>query len=88
MELQQRDILRILKEIVVPLVERDGGKLLLISLDDDQVQVHLAGRLAGTPGLGLFYRKVLEPAIHTVAPSARVVLTTGYLIPQGASEIE
>ena len=87
MEFQEGDILRILKEIVVPLVEADGGKLLLIAVDVDQVTVHLTGRLAGTPGLGLFCRKVLEPAIHSVAPTARVVLTAGRLIPPGATDI-
>ncbi len=88
MELQQKDVLRVLKEIIAPLVEADGGRLLLVAIDFDQVTIHLAGRLAGTPGLGLFCRNVLEPAIHSVAPAARVVLTTGFLIPAGASEID
>jgi hypothetical protein len=87
MEFQEGDILRILKEIVVPMVESDGGKLLLVSVAVDQVTVHITGRLAGTPGLGLFCRKVLEPAIHSVAPTTRVVLTAGRLIPPGATDI-
>jgi hypothetical protein len=87
MEFQEGDIVRILKEIVVPLVEAEGGKLLLVAIDVDQVTVHLAGRLAGTPGVGLFCRKVLEPAVHSVAPGTRVVLTAGCLIPPGATEI-
>ena len=87
MEPQQRDILRVLSDIVMPLVRNEGGRLYVVSIEQDRLAVHLAGRLGGAPGVRIFGRKILEPAIHSVAPQAQVILTTGCLIPEGASEI-
>jgi len=87
MDATDKDILRVLKEVMAPLVEAEGGKMSLVLLDSSRVEVHLSGRLAGAPGTGLFCRRVLEPAIHAVAPGTRVVVTTGYVVPPGASEL-
>ena len=87
MEPQHRDILRVLSDIVVPLLRAEGGKLYLVSIEQDRLVVHLSGRLGGAPGVRIFGRKILEPAIHSVAPRAQVILTAGYLIPPGAAEI-
>ncbi len=81
------EILRVLKEIIAPMLEIEGGKLRLVSLEPDRLEIHLSGRLAGAPGTGLFCRRVLEPAIHAVAPGTRVVVTTGWRVPPGATEI-
>lgn len=84
MEPPNDDILRVLQEVVVPLVEADGGKVYLVSADSTQISIHLAGQHAGAPGNGLFYRRILDPAIRAVAPSAEIMLTSGWIIPDGA----
>jgi Fe-S cluster biogenesis protein NfuA len=81
------DIIRVLKEVVAPMLAVEGGKLRVVSLQPDRLEVHLSGRLAGAPGTGLFCRRVLEPAIHAVAPGTRVVVTTGWIVPPGATEL-
>lgn len=88
MDAPEKDILRVLQEVVAPLIEVEGGRMRLVALDSDRLEIHLSGRMAGAPGTGLFCRRVLEPAIHSVSPGTRIVVTTGYAIPPGALEIE
>jgi Fe-S cluster biogenesis protein NfuA len=78
------EIVRILRDVVAPLVEADGGRIYLVSADEGRVLIHLAGQLSGAPGNGLLCRKILEPAIHAVAPEAEVVLSAGWQVPTGA----
>ena len=81
---QNDDILRVLQEVVAPLVEADGGEIYLVFSDSTRVSIHLAGHHAGAPGNGLFYRRILDPAIHAVAPGAEILLTAGWIVPAGA----
>ncbi len=85
---QYDEIVRVLRDVVAPLVEADGGSIYLISADESRVTVHLAGQLSGAPGNGLLCRKILEPAIHAVAPGAEVVLSTGWMLPAEAVLIQ
>lgn len=39
------------------------------------------------PGATLTKRAVIEPAVHAIAPAARVIVTNGARIPEGASLI-
>jgi hypothetical protein len=78
----------VLQQVVAPLIEVEGGKLRVVALDSSRLELHLSGRMAGAPGTGLFCRRVLEPAIHAVAPGTRVVVTTGHTIPPGALELD
>lgn len=80
----QHEIIRVVKEVLAPLVQADGGELYLVSVDDAGVSLHLAGRFSGCPGNTLARRRVLEPLIASAVPGAYVTMTTGPLVPQGA----
>lgn len=79
--------MKVCREVVAPLVRADGGELYLVAVEPDQLTLHLAGQCAGCPGATLTARGVIEPAVHAVAPSARVVVTSGMRVPEGASPI-
>ena len=78
-------ILKAIRSLVVPLVEVDGGKVFLVRLGDDEVALHLAGTCAGCPGTTLTTRGVIEPAIRSAVPAARVTVTSGANIPDAAT---
>ncbi len=78
-------LLKVCKEVIAPLVRADGGEVYLVAIEADQLTLHLAGTCAGCPGAILTARGVIEPAIHAVAPTARVVVTNGGKIPEGSS---
>jgi Fe-S cluster biogenesis protein NfuA len=84
----REEILRIVRQILGPLLSADGGEVYLVSADDDRLALHLGGRYAGCPGNTLAKRRVIEPAIHAVAPGAEVTITAGALVPDGAERIE
>ena len=79
-------IAKICREILAPIVRTDGGELYLVRLDGDDVYIHLAGTCAGCPGASLTGDKVILPALRTAAPKARVFVTTGVKIPDGAEK--
>lgn len=80
-------ILDVLERVIAPLVEADGGELFLVSAGEEAVELHLAGRFAGCPGNSVTCRRILEPAIRTAVPRARVQVTWGSLVPKGAKRI-
>lgn len=82
------EILRVVHDILAPLVRADGGDVYLVRADDDAVELHLGGRFSGCPGNTLAKRRVIEPAILAVAPGAQVTVTSGALVPEGAEKIE
>ncbi len=77
-----------LRSVLLPLIEGDGGRLYLVSLDDDEVSLHLAGACAGCPGATTTAQEIIEPALHKVAPKLSVQVTNGWLIPEGAQRLE
>ncbi|MBI3207251.1 MAG: NifU family protein [Myxococcales bacterium] len=81
------EILRVVREVLAPLVRADGGELYLVRVEDDTVDLHLAGRYAGCPGNALARRQVIEPAIRAVAPNAHVTVSSGALVPKGAQKL-
>ncbi len=81
-------ILRVLKEVLGPLVRADGGEVYVVRLDPDAVVLHLTGRYAGCPGNNVARRQVIEPAIRAVAPKAQITISSGALLPKGASRLE
>lgn len=80
-------LLKICHDVIAPLVRADGGEVYVVAVEPDQLTLHLAGTCAGCPGVSLTTRSVIEPAVHAVAPSARVVVTSGIRVPEGASLI-
>ncbi len=75
---------RVLREVLAPLVKTDGGDMYLVRWDGEDVHIHLAGACAGCPGSSLTNDTIILPAVRSVAPKARVVLTTGVRIPEGS----
>ncbi|MCA9645105.1 MAG: NifU family protein [Polyangiaceae bacterium] len=80
-------VLKVIQDVLLPLVTADGGELYLVRAADDEVQLHLAGRFAGCPGNTLATRRVIEPLIHKAAPNARVSVTSGAIIPKNAQRL-
>ena len=80
-------VLETLKNLVVPLVAADGGEVWLVHEGDEEVAIHLTGTCSGCPGATLTARGVIEPAVRTVHKGAKVVVTTGMKIPEGAQRI-
>ncbi len=84
---RREEIVRVVEQVLGPLIRADGGELYLVSADDDAVSLHLAGRRAGCPGNTLTSRRFIEPAISAVAPNAKVTVTWGALVPPGARRV-
>jgi len=84
---QEEALLEACRTVIAPLVRADGGVLHLVSLREDELALHLSGTCSGCPGVALTCRGVIEPAIAAVAPEVRVVVTSGAIIPSGATEI-
>ena len=78
------ELVRVVREVLAPLVKADGGDLYLVSVDDAGVSLHLAGRFSGCPGNTLARRRVLEPLIASAVPGEYLTVTTGPLVPKGA----
>jgi Fe-S cluster biogenesis protein NfuA len=83
----QHEIVRVVREVLAPLIQADGGELYLVSVDDSGVSLHLAGRFSGCPGNTLARRRVLEPLIASAAPGAYLTVTSGPLVPKGAQRV-
>jgi Fe-S cluster biogenesis protein NfuA len=81
------EILGVIRRILAPLVAADGGELYIVQAAEGEVALHLGGRFSGCPGNTLVTRRFIEPLIQSVAPRARVTVTSGHLIPEGATHI-
>ncbi len=85
MTVQREKLLKTCADIIAPLVHADGGELFVVSIEEGSIALHLAGKCAGCPGATLTSTAIIEPAIHAVAPSIRVIVTSGFHVPEGAS---
>ncbi len=81
-------VMKLCREVLAPLVEADGGEMFLVSASADDIHIHLGGTCAGCPGASLTGDKILAPALQTVAPKAKLRVTTGWRVPEGAHRIE
>ena len=81
------ELVRIVREVLAPLILADGGELYLVAAEDTGVALHLTGRFSGCPGNTLTRRRVLEPLVAATVPGAYVTLTTGPLVPPGAERV-
>ncbi len=80
-------LLKVLKEVVAPLIRADGGEVYIVAVEANHLSLHLAGRYAGCPGAPLVVRGIIEPAVRAVAPTARLEISSGIRIPEGASPV-
>ncbi|HTJ81582.1 MAG TPA: NifU family protein [Polyangiaceae bacterium] len=78
-------LLKVMREVVAPLIRADGGEVYVVAVEANHLSVHLAGRYAGCPGTPLVVRGIIEPAIRAVAPTARLEVSNGIHVPEGAS---
>jgi len=62
--------------------------LFLVSVTAEDVHIHLGGACAGCPGAAITRDRMLEPALKTVLPKARLTVTTGFRVPEGAQKID
>ncbi len=81
-------VVKLCHDVLAPLVAADGGVMHIVKTTADEVHLHLTGTCAGCPGASLTRDAVIAPAVRTVAPKARVVVTTGPRVPEGAKKIE
>ncbi len=82
------ELMRVLREVLAPMVRADGGELYLVKLEGHLVELHLRGRFSGCPGNTLVVRRIIEPLVSSVLPDARVQISSGYLLPPDARQIE
>ena len=87
MAVAKEEIVRVVREVLAPLVRADGGDLYLVSVEDTGVSLHVTGRFSGCPGNTLARRRIFEPPLVAVAPGITVTLTSGPLIPTGAARL-
>lgn len=80
-------LLKVCREVIAPLIRADGGEVFLVAVEPDLITLHLSGTCSGCPGAVLTARGVIEPVVHAVAPTARVVVTNGAKVPEGASPL-
>lgn len=78
---------RLCRDLFAPFVHADGGVIYLVSATPDDVHLHLAGACAGCPGSSFTRDRILEPVFAQQVPKAKLRVTTGYRIPEGAKKI-
>lgn len=78
-------LLKVLTDVVAPLLRADGGEVYIVAVEANHLSLHLAGKYAGCPGTPLVVRGIIEPAVRAVAPTARLEVTSGIRVPDGAS---
>jgi len=78
-------LLKVLKDVLAPLIRADGGEVYVVAVEANHLSLHLAGRYAGCPGAPLVIRGIIEPAIRSIAPTARLDVSVGIKVPDGAS---
>ena len=63
-----------LSEVLVPLLEKDGGGIELVRFEGSVVTLRISGQLLGDPGTAYIKRQVIEPAMHRAAgPDIEIV---------------
>ena len=55
-----------------------------ISATVEDIRIHLGGTCAGCPGSSHTSAKILAPLLERVAPKAKLRVTTGWMVPEGA----
>ncbi len=87
MSTAREDLVRVVRDVLGPLIRADQGVLYLVEVTERSVALHLGGRYSGCAGNTLTRRRVLEPALQTVAPGVELVITSGAIVPEGATAL-
>jgi len=77
-------VAKLCRDVLAALIEADGGRMFLVSVTSEDIHIHLAGTCAGCPGSTQTGARIVAPVLETAAPKAKVRVTTGWLIPDGA----
>jgi Fe-S cluster biogenesis protein NfuA len=77
-------VAKVCRDVLAALVEADGGRMFLVSATVEDIHIHLGGTCAGCPGSSYTGAKILAPLLERVAPKAKLRVTTGWIIPDGA----
>jgi Fe-S cluster biogenesis protein NfuA len=78
---------KLCRDVLHPLVAADGGELYLVSYDDGDVHLHLAGTCSGCPGVTMTRDRVIEPVLRALGPKMKLKLTAGWTIPPHAEKL-
>jgi Fe-S cluster biogenesis protein NfuA len=73
--------------VLAPLIEADGGELYLVAIGKKEMRLHLGGSWSGSPACAIATERIVEPAVHAVAPKLKVHVSSGYKIPEGAERV-
>ncbi len=84
---REEQLRHLVNNVLGPLLESDGAHLYIVSLREDSVCLHVAGRYAGSPGINLIRRRLVEPLLRRAAPSCTISLTHGVKIPLGSVRV-
>ena len=77
-----------LREVLGPLLAAEGGLLYLVEVEPGNVHLHLGGTLSGSPAKDVVTTRIVEPAVKRLAPKAKLVVSSGYSVPEGAELVE
>jgi Fe-S cluster biogenesis protein NfuA len=80
-------LLKVCREVIAPLIRADGGEIYIVAVEANHLSIHLAGKFAGCPGTPLTIRGIIEPAVRAVAPTAKLDISSGIKVPEGASPV-
>lgn len=80
-------ILRVLADVVAPLVALDGGELWVVGASATGLRLHLAGKCAGCPGIRTTTVDVIEPALRAAGLRGELDVSSGWTIPEGAERL-
>ena len=70
----EEQIRAVVNEYLVPLVEKDGGKLEVVEVVGSRVVIRLSGTCRGCPGLPFTVDQVIVPTLRRhVSPDLQVV---------------
>lgn len=83
----REDLLRVVRDVIAPLIRADHGTLYLVSISEQSINLHLVGRHSGCPGNTLVRRRIIEPLLQAAVPDVQVIVMSGALIPPGAERI-
>lgn len=85
--MSENELKNALEKVLAPMIESDEGELFLVEDSGSTIKLHLRGRFAGCPGNGLATEHVLIPLIQAVRPKAKVEISSGAILPPGATRV-